>query len=166
MYQASVPALLRGLDVLSSLLDKAEANAKERNFDVGVLLQSRLAPDMHTLTRQVQMVSDGAKGAGARLAGLEPPSMADTEMTVAELKERIRKTADFLKSIKPEQIDGSEERAITLKVPGRELKFLGQAYLTGFVLPNLYFHITAAYLILRHNGVPVGKIDYLGGLPQ
>ncbi|WP_024301654.1 DUF1993 family protein [Pseudogulbenkiania sp. MAI-1] len=164
MYQASVPGLIRGLNNLAAILDKAAAHAEAKNIAPEVFLQARLAPDMFPLVRQVQSVSDSAKGCAARLAGLEVPSYPDTETSFPELQERLAKTVAFLKGITPEQIDGSEERPITLKVRSREIHFTGQSYLLGFVLPNFYFHLTTAYDILRHNGVELGKMDYLGGV--
>jgi hypothetical protein len=163
MYSALVPALDRALTALDAILDKAAAYAAERKIDPAVLTSARLAPDMHPLSRQVQLLSDTAKGACARLAGLDVPSFADTETTFPELKARIAKTLDFIRTVKPEQIDGSEGRAITLKAGKRELQFTGQDYLLGFAIPNFYFHVAIAYAILRHNGVPIGKLDYLGG---
>jgi hypothetical protein len=164
MYQASVPAFERTLKALDAILDKAAANADERKIDPAVLTSARLAPDMHPLNRQVHLLSDTAKGACARLAGVPVPGFADTETTFPELKARIAKTRDFIASLRPEQIDGSEAREITLKAGAQELKFTGQDYLVEFALPNFYFHVTTAYAILRHNGVPVGKLDYLGGI--
>jgi hypothetical protein len=162
MYQASMPNFIRGLNNLSAILHKAVMHAEAKKIDPSVFVNARLAPDMFPLARQIQIVSDGAKGCAARLAGVEVPSYPDTETTFPELQDRIAKTVDFLKSFKPEQIDGSEEKTIELKVGPRELKFKGQEYLTHFVVPNFYFHITAAYAILRHNGVEIGKRDYLG----
>jgi hypothetical protein len=164
MYQALVPGLRRALVALDAILDKAVAYAEERKIDPAVLVSARLAPDMHPLSRQVQLVSDTAKGACARLAGLPVPSFADTETTFPELKERIAKTLTFIAGVRPEEIDGSEARDITLKAGPRELHFTGQDYLVNFVLPNFYFHATTAYAILRHNGVPLGKADYLAGI--
>ena len=164
MYQASVPVFTRILENLAAILKKAEAHAEAKGFDPAVLVNARLAPDMHPLARQIQFASDGAKRGGARLAGVEPPAYPDTETTFAELQERIAKTIAFLKELTAEQIDGSEDRTITMKLPGTELSFTGQAFLLNFVLPNFYFHVTAAYLILRHNGVELGKMDFLGGL--
>jgi hypothetical protein len=155
MYQASIPPLLRGLTVLSAVLQKGEAQA-------ATLVDARLAPDMLTLVGQVQRASDTSKGCGARLAGIEAPSMADNEKTFADLQARIAKTADFLKSLKAEQIDGSEDKAIALKAGERAFNLTGRTYLFSFVLPNFYFHVTTAYAILRNNGVPLGKMDYLG----
>ncbi len=162
MYEASIPLFVRALNNLSAILDKAVANAEARKIDPSVFIQGRLAPDMHPLPRQVQIATDGVKGAAARLAGIEVPSFPDTETTFPELKERIAKTVAFLQGLNAEMIDGSEDRTITLKFPGNELSFTGKAFLLGFALPNLYFHVTAAYAILRHNGVDVGKMDYLG----
>ena len=162
MYEASIPVFVRSLNNLSAILDKAVANAEARKIDPSVFIQGRLAPDMHPLPRQIQIATDGVKGAAARLAGIEVPSFPDTETTFPELKERIAKTVAFLQGINAEMIDGSEDRTITLKFPGNELSFTGKAFLLGFALPNLYFHVTAAYAILRHNGVDVGKMDYLG----
>lgn len=162
MYSASIPAFLRALDNLAAVLDIGAASAAERKIDPAVLLQSRLYPDMFPLSRQVQIACDMVKGGAARLAGIEPPPKADTEATFAELKARIEWTIEFLRSVKPEQIDGSEDRPIVLKTPFGELNFTGQQYLSGFVLPNLYFHSATAYNILRHSGVVLGKRDFLG----
>lgn len=165
MYQASIPVLIRGLENLSHILDKGEAHAAAKKIDPSVFLTARLYPDMFALTRQVQIASDTAKGAGARLAGIENPSFADTEASFPELRQRIVKTIDFLKNIRPEQIDGSEEKAIMLPTRSKgDLHLSGQSYLLQHVLPNLFFHVTTAYAILRHNGVEVGKWDYLGAL--
>ncbi len=162
MYEASIPVFIRSLNNLSAILDKAVASAEARKIDPSVFIQGRLAPDMHPLPRQIQIATDGAKGCAARLAEIEVPSFPDTETTFPELKERIAKTVAFLEAIKPEQLEGSEDRTIVLKFPGNELSFTGRAFLLGFALPNLFFHVTAAYAILRHNGVDVGKMDYLG----
>jgi hypothetical protein len=164
MYQASVPAFQRGLKSLEAILDKAAAHAAERNIDPAVLTSARLYPDMHPLNRQVHLLSDAAKGACARLAGVPVPSFEDTETTFPELKSRIAKTLDFVAALRPEQIDGSEVREIKLKAGPREYTFKGQDFLEFFALPNFYFHVTTAYAILRHNGVPLGKLDYLGGV--
>ncbi len=163
MYQASIPVFITGLKNLSRVLAKGAANAEERKIDPAVLLGSRLAPDMFPLARQVQITSDTVKAFAARIAGIEVPSYPDTETTFAELEARIQKTIAFLETITPAQIDGSEEKEVG--VPSRsepDRKFKGQFYLLNWALPNLYFHITTAYAILRHNGVPVGKKDYLG----
>jgi hypothetical protein len=148
---------------LSAILDKAMAQAEAKKLDPAVLLKSRLAPDMLPFTFQVQTACDSAKGCAARLAGLVPPSFPDTETTFPELKARIAKTLDFVKSVKPEQIDGSEERKLSFKLGGREYHFTGQSFLLTFALPNFFFHITTAYALLRHNGIELGKQDYLGG---
>lgn len=164
MYQASIPVFVRMFGNLAVILDKAAAYADAKKIDHGVLLNARLAPDMHPLTRQVQIASDAAKGCAARLAGVEIPSYADTESSFADLQVRIQKTLDFLKGFSAAQIDGSESRAVVLKFPGAEMTFSGQDYLLHFVLPNFYFHLTTAYAILRHNGLPIGKMDYLGSV--
>jgi len=162
MYDASVPAFIAALTNLSALLTKGAAHADAKKFDPSVLVNARLAPDMFPLARQVQIASDGAKGGGARLAGVDVPSFPDTETTFPELQDRIEKTITFLKTLKAEQINGSEKKPITLKVGSNEMSFEGQPYLLNFVIPNLYFHISIAYAILRHNGVDVGKMDFLG----
>jgi len=162
MYQASVPAFLQMLNSLSTILEKAEAFAAERKIDPAVLLGYRLAPDMFALARQVQIATDQAKGCCARLAGVEVPKHADDESTFADLRARIARTIEFVQGFEPGDIDGSEEREIAITAGGRELRFKGQEYLVSFVLPNFYFHITTAYAILRHCGLPIGKRDFLG----
>jgi hypothetical protein len=162
MYQASVPVFQRQLANLDLILDKAVASAEARKFDPQVLLAARLSPDMFTLTRQIQIATDHAKGAPARLAGVSPPKFEDNEASVADLKSRIAKTLSFIGGLSAAQIDGSEDRAITLQVGPRELHFTGQAYLLGFAMPNFYFHYSMTYAILRHNGVDIGKTDYIG----
>jgi len=164
MYQASVPVFQRTLGALDKILDKAAAYAEERKIDPAVLVGARLYPDMFPLSRQVQIATDAAKGAAARLAGLPVPSFEDTEKTFPELKARIAKTLSFIATVKPDQIDGSEGRDITLSAGTRELSFKGQEYLLFFALPNFYFHTTTAFGILRHNGVPIGKLDFLGAV--
>lgn len=164
MYQASVPVLVRNLENLSAILKKGEDHAAAKKIAPEVLINDRLAPDMFPLSRQVQIVTDISKGGAARLAGKEVPSYEDTEKTFAELQARIAKTIAFIKSCSASQIDGGEERKVTLKVGGNEMTFAGQAYLLHFVLPNAFFHTTATYAILRHNGVELGKKDFLGGL--
>ena len=160
MYQASIPLLVRGLDNLSAVLKKGGAHP-----EAATLVEARLAPDMFTLAGQVQRASDTAKGCAARLAGIDNPSFADTETTFAQLQERIAKTVDFLQGVKPEQIDGTEDKPIAFKAGPYMLNFTGASYLLTFVLPNFYFHVTTAYDILRHKGVDVGKMDYLGPMP-
>jgi hypothetical protein len=162
MYQASAPRFANTLRNLSAILDKAQAHAEAKKIEPVVFTQSRLAPDMFPLSRQVQIACDSAKGAIARLAGVEIPKHEDTEQTFAELKARIAKTLDFVESLKPAQIDGSEDREVVLKLRGQDVKFNGLQYLLGFAYPNFYFHVTTAYNILRHNGVEIGKRDYVG----
>ena len=162
MYRASAPRFVSMLNNLAGILDKAAAHAEARKIDPQVLLASRLYPDMFPLARQVQIACDNAKGAVARLAGVEVPKHEDTEKTFDELKARIAKTVAFVNSIRPAQVDGSEEKAIHLKLGKREVDWKGMQYLLGFALPNFYFHVMTAYAILRHNGVELGKQDYIG----
>lgn len=164
MYQASIPPFIRAFGNLSAILKKAEEHATAKKIDPSVFINARLAPDMFPLSRQVQIATDIAKGGAARLAGTDIPGYADAETTFADLQQRIEKVVAFLKTIKAEQVDGSEDKAISLKVGGNEMNFKGQDYLLGFVVPNVYFHITATYAILRHNGVEIGKKDFLGGI--
>ncbi|MFC7397070.1 DUF1993 family protein [Chelatococcus sp. GCM10030263] len=164
MYEASIPVFIRYLGNLSALLEKAEAHAKELSFDPANFVESRLIADMDPLRSQIQRASDSAKGCGARLAGVDIPSFPDTEKTLSELQERITKTVDFLKSIKPADIDGSADREVILKMRRGPVNFTGRSYLFNFALPNFLFHVTTAYAILRANGVKIGKLDYLGGL--
>jgi hypothetical protein len=162
IYQASVPVFVRMLDNLSKILDLAVQYAEEKNIDPSVLINARLAPDMYPLSRQVQIATDMAKGCAARLAGMEVPVYEDNETTFPELQKRIAKTLAFIQSVSADQIDDSEERHITLKLRSREVSFTGQPYLLHFVLPNFYFHVTTAYAILRHNGLAIGKMDFIG----
>jgi hypothetical protein len=162
MYQASVPVFTRMLTNLAAILTKAEAHAAARKIEPGALLNARLFPDMLPFTRQVQLSCDFAKNTTARLAGAEIPKFPDEEASFAELQARIAKTIDYVKGFKPAQIDGSEGREIELPIGGQPMKFTGQEFLLNFALPNLYFHITTAYDILRHNGVEIGKRDFLG----
>ena len=164
MYQASIPVFIRGLGNLSAILAKAATHAEAKQIEPSVFINARLAPDMYPLSRQVQIASDVAKGCAARLAGIEVPSYEDNETTFPELQARIAKTVAFLQSVSPSQIDGSEQRPISLKLRGNEVSFLGQPYLLGFVLPNFYFHLTTTYAILRHNGLEIGKQDFIGGI--
>lgn len=166
MSSASIPAIVINLEALAVVLSKGEAFAAARKIDPSVLIQSRLAPDMFALARQVQIACDIAKNGMARLAGVEPPRFEDTETTFEQLKARIAKTVEFLKSLDRAKIDASVDRDIVYPI-GREEKAIlkGADYLTMFVTPNVYFHLTAAYAILRHNGVEVGKRDYLGAVP-
>ncbi len=162
MYQASIPVFIKQLNNLSAILKKGEEHALAKKIEPDVFINARLAPDMYPLSRQIQIASDGVKGCAARLAGVEVPSYPDTEKTFAELQARIAKTIEFLKTFSAKQIDGTEERKVILKLRDREITFLGQLYLLNFVLPNLFFHITIAYAILRHNGVDIGKKDFIG----
>ncbi|HEY5046654.1 MAG TPA: DUF1993 domain-containing protein [Rhizomicrobium sp.] len=162
IYDASIPPMIRSFENLSKILDKAVAQSKGEDKDANALLDARLAPDMHPLTRQIQIASDSAKGCAARLAGVEPPSFPDTEQTFADLQARIAKTIDYLKSIKPGQLTDAESRTVTIKSPQRTFEFSGRDFLTGFALPNFYFHVTTAYALLRHKGIAIGKMDFLG----
>jgi uncharacterized protein len=162
MYQASIPVFVRMLGNLSSILNKAAAHAEAKKIDPAIFINARLAPDMYPLNRQIQIATDMAKGCAARLAGIDVPSYEDNEFTFPELQARIAKTVAFLQTVSAGQINGSEERTVTLKLRSKEISFLGQPYLLNFVLPNFYFHITTAYAILRHNGVEIGKMDFAG----
>jgi uncharacterized protein len=164
VYDFSIPVLSRGLTNLSAILDKAAAHATAKKFDSSVLVQARLYPDMHPLSRQVQIACDTAKGAAGRLAGVEIPKHEDNEVTLADLKHRIAKTLDFLKSINANQLKDAETKAIEIKFPNGAWKFTGLNYLADFVLPNFYFHCSMVYALLRNNGVEVGKGDFLGAL--
>jgi hypothetical protein len=162
MYQASTPIFVRQLTALTAILKTAATFAETRKIDPSVLLNARLAPDQFPLVRQVQIAADGAKGGIARLAGLDIPSYPDDETTFEQLEARIAKTVAFLESVSPDQVDGSEDRPIAFKMRSGEPHFVGQAFLLHFVIPNFFFHVTTAYAILRHNGVEIGKRDYLG----
>jgi uncharacterized protein len=162
MYQASVPVFVRMLNNLAAILGKASVHAETRKIDPAVLINSRLFPDMFPFVRQVQIASDNAKGCAARLAGLEPPKFEDNETTFIELKVRIDKTLTYLSTLDPRQIDGSEGRTITVQLGGNWVTFQGMTYLLNMALPNFYFHVTTAYDILRHCGVELGKLDFLG----
>ena len=164
MYQTSVPVFIRMLSNLDAILKKGAAYAEARKIDPAVLINSRLYPDMFPLARQIQIASDTAKGAAARLAGVEPPTNEDNEVSFEELSARLHKTIAYLESFKPEQIDGSEQRTITLNHHGEKVSYAGLNYLLQSVLPNFFFHVTTAYDILRHCGLEIGKKDYLGVL--
>lgn len=162
MYHASAPrfaAMLRNLD---AILAKAQVHAAAKKIDPTVLMGARLFPDMLPFAKQVQIATDHAKGAVARLAGADVPRYEDTEQSFDELRARVARTITFVESFAPNQIDGAEDRAIALRVGGRDLSFTGQPYLLAFAIPNFYFHLVTAYNILRHNGVEIGKGDYLG----
>lgn len=162
MYSISIPALLRGLSILSSLIEKAEAFAAEKNINPAVLFNARLAPDMLPFSGQVQRVSDTSKGIIGRLTTIETPKFPDEEANFADLQERIAKTAAFLKSVSEEALTGAGDKEVTLSFGKLKTTLSGEDYVLKFVLPNFYFHITTAQNILRHNGVSVGKLDYLG----
>ncbi len=162
MYQASVPVFSRALNNLAAILEKAAAQAEARKIDPAVLVNYRLYPDMLPLSRQIQIATDGAKGGVARLAGTEPPKYEDNEASLPELVARLRKTVAYLESIKPEQIDGSEDKTVTWKTQTTTRNMQGMPYLLSHVTPNLYFHVTTAYAILRHCGIEIGKQDFLG----
>jgi len=162
LYDVSIPVFALSLNNLSAILDKAESHGDAKKVDPKVIPQARLIVDMLPLTSQVQIACDTAKGAAARLAGVQVPKHEDTEATLAELKTRVAKTLDFIKTIKPEQLQGAETREIVLQFPQATLKFKGLNYLTNFALPNFFFHVTMAYALLRKNGVDLGKRDFLG----
>jgi uncharacterized protein len=162
LYEVSIPVFTLTLGNLSAILDKAASHAEAKKVDPKTFPAVRLIADMLPLSAQVQIACDTAKGAVARLAGLEVPKHEDTEATIPELKARIAKTLDFIKTIRPDQLAGGETREIVLKFPQSTLRFKGLSYLTTFVLPNFFFHVTVAYALLRQNGVDVGKNDFLG----
>jgi len=164
MHQISVPLFVKTLGNLSAILDKGAAFSAEKKVEPAVLLGYRLAPDMLNFTKQVQIATDHAKRAVARLAGIEAPVYEDTESSFEELKGRIAKTIAFLDGVKPAQVEGSESREIKLKMGGADRSFAGQAYLMHHALPNFFFHVTTAYAILRHCGVNLGKGDFIGKL--
>lgn len=165
MSQASLPVFQIGLSALSGVLDKAAAYAAAKKVDPSVLLAYRLAPDMFALARQVQVVCDQAKNGVARLAGVEPPKFEDNETSIEQLKERVAKTLGFLKTLDGKAIDASAEREIAFPLGKQQGQMIGADYLNHFVLPNFYFHLTAAYAIVRHCGVDIGKRDFLGAIP-
>ena len=162
MYQASVPTIVRALNNLAAVLEKADKHAAEKKIDPSVFVAARLFPDMLPLSKQVQIASDISKGGSARLAQAEPPAFEDNETTIAQLIERLRKTVTYLETLKPEQIDGSEGRTVTWQTRSATKTMQGMPYLLNHVLPNVFFHTTTAYDILRHNGVDLGKQDFLG----
>lgn len=164
LYDLTVPVFLRGFKAMAAFLDKARAWADERGIPHEELLAARLAEDMAPLTAQIQRVSDSAKLAVARIGRIEAPAMPDTETSFDALQARIAATVAFLKAVPREAIDGREDADVEVKTPSRSFHFKGLPYVTGFVLPNFYFHMTAAYAILRYKGAPVGKMDYLGGI--
>jgi hypothetical protein len=164
MYSASVPVFVRMLGNMNSWLDKAEAHAKEKKFEPSVYLGARLAPDMLPFTKQVQIACDAAKFCMARLSGVDAPKFEDDETTIAELRERIRKTVDYVRSVPADSIDGTDAKDIAVPRRDGSITMKGETYLKQFVLPNFFFHVTTVYALLRHNGVDLGKGDYLGSL--
>ena len=164
MHSMSVPVFLRMLDNMNSWLDKAEAHAKEKKFETSVYLGARLAPDMLSFTKQIQIACDAAKFCMARLSGVDAPKFEDDETTLADLRARIRKTADYLRSVPVDSIDGTDDKDIAVPRRDGSLTMKGETYLKQFVLPNFFFHATTVYALLRHNGVDLGKGDYLGSL--
>ena len=163
LYDVSIPGYVRMLRNLAAILEKGEAHARQNGADTNALVGARLAPDMAPLSGQVQMASDAAKGGAARLAGIEPPSMPDTETTFAELKERVAKTIAWLETLRADQIDGREGHSIEMKFPGRTMTFTARDFLFDFSLPNFLFHVVTAYDVLRNQGAPLGKMDFLAG---
>ena len=163
MYQTVTTTAIRGLTNLDAILDKAAASAEARKFDPAILLNARLAPDMFTFTRQVQIACDFGKFMMARLSGTESPKFEDNEASFADLKARIAKTLEFVRSVPESAFAGAEDRDITVNAGPRKIDFKGLPYLVGYALPNFYFHLTTAYAILRHNGVELGKQDFIGG---
>lgn len=162
MYDASIPVFVQTLTSISNILGRMAEHCAARKIEPSVMLGMRLFPDMFPLTRQVQLTCDFAKGAGARLAGVDVPSFPDTETTIDELKARIDRTVTFLRSLPSSAIAGSEQREVKLKVAGEEMVFKGQDYLLHFVLPNFFFHTTTAYAILRASGLDIGKMEFMG----
>ena len=162
MYEACVPTISRALENLAAVLEKAAAQAEAKKIDQGAFISARLFPDMFPLAKQVQIASDISKGGSSRLAGVEPPSFEDNEATFADLAQRCRKTVEYLKTLKPAQFEGAEDRTVTWKTRTAEKSMQGTPYLFNHVLPNVFFHTTTAYDILRHNGIELGKQDFLG----
>jgi hypothetical protein len=165
MHSASVPVFVRMLGNVLQWLDKAEAHAQAKKFDAGVYLSARLAPDMLPFVRQIQIACDAVKFGVARLAGVEAPKFEDNEASIADLRARIRKTLDYIGSVPAAQIDGTDDKDIVVPRRDGSMTLKGEAYLKQFVLPNFFFHVTTTYALLRHNGVDLGKADFLGPLP-
>jgi hypothetical protein len=165
MHSASVPVFVRMLGNVLQWLDKAEAHAQAKKFDAGVYLSARLAPDMLPFVRQIQIACDAVKFGVARLAGVEAPKFEDNEASIADLRARIRKTLDYIGSVPAAQIDGTDDKDIVVPRRDGSMTLKGEAYLKQFVLPNFFFHVTTTYALLRHNGVDLGKSDFLGPLP-
>jgi len=166
MYQASVPVCIRALKNLTGVLRKGEAFAETKKIDPSVLINDRLAPDMFPLSRQIQIATDLARRGVARLAGVEAPKFEDSEKSFADLHDRINRTIAYLESFRPQQIDGTEDKPLVVELRGNKVDFTGKDMLLNFTIPNVYFHCTIAYAILRHNGVDLGKQDFLGTMPR
>lgn len=162
IYDATIPQIIRMLTNLSIIMEKAESQAPSKGLSLSELIEARLASDMYPFGRQIQMVSNSAKSCAARLAGTEAPHFEDTEGSFVELKLRLAKTIDYLKTVPAESLTGAEDRVITIKLPTHEVKMSGRNFVTTFALPNIYFHVTTAYDLLRHKGIDIGKLDYLG----
>jgi len=162
VFDQTVSAMSRVLLNLDAIVSKAEQYAEEKKINPVVLIEARLYPDMLPFVAQVRIATDTAKGAAARLSGTDMPKWADDEATFEEIHGRIRKALNYLAGFKPEQFEGSETKNVELKLPNRTMQFVGRDYVLGFVIPNFYFHVTTAYNILRHNGVGIGKLDFLG----
>ena len=162
MYQASVPRFINILGNLNAILDKTQAHVDAKKLDETALTGFRLYPDMLPMARQIMIATDTAKGLAARLAGVDIPVYEDTEKTLAELKARIAKTIAYLQTFTPAQIDGTEDKEIVIKRGDKETRYTGMQFMLGHAVPNFYFHVTTTYAILRHNGVEIGKRDYLG----
>ena len=166
MYQASVPVFVRALKNLTGVLQKGEAFAAAKKIDQEVLINARLAPDMFPLSTQIQIATDIARRGVARLAGVEAPKFEDNEKTFADLDGRINRTITYLESFQPKQIDGTEDKPLTIEIGGNKMNFTGKEMLLNFSIPNVFFHTTVTYAILRHNGVEIGKKDFLGNMPR
>ena len=164
MYDAAVPGMVRSLKNLDTILDKAVAYTESKKVDPAVLVSSRLAIDMLPFSTQIHRATETARGGAARLAQVDIPSLPDEDETVADLKDRLAKTIAFLESLPTEKFTGAEDRTVTQKLAGNELTFPAKQYLFGFMIPNFYFHVTTAFAILRHNGVEIGKADFIGGI--
>ena len=166
MYSTSVPVFARMLGNLLVWLDKAEAHAQAKKFEPSVYLAARLAPDMLPFTKQIQIACDMVKFGVARLSGVEAPKFDDNEASIAELRERVHKTLEFIKSVPAAKIDGTDDNDVTIPRRDGTMTLKGEVYLKHFVLPNFYFHMTTTYALLRHNGVELGKMDFLGALQK
>jgi len=164
MYEASIPVFTHVLGNLTAILEKGQAHARDRGFDPAVLVGARLAPDMFPLSRQVQIATDVVKGFAARMTGAQPPNWPDTESTFDELIARVGKAVDYLGTVEPSSLSGTWDKTISFAIRGDPVSFQGLAYLQKFVLPNLFFHTSMTYAILRHNGVELGKRDFLGSI--